>query len=156
MLWPAAHWTQSRTMRRVWDDYRNNRSEAKGFISWGWESPNTCEFQPQVHTCSVASAVLDFATPWTVAHQAPLSTGFSNQEYCSGMPYPPLEDLPNSGIKPSSPASPALFTAEPLGSPSTVSSIVQNRSDCGENSKLSVNYEAQINFWYTFMFIFYC
>ena len=48
-----------------------------------------------------------FAAPWTVAHQAPLSRGFSRQEYWSGLPSPP-EDLPNPGIKPESPLSPAL------------------------------------------------
>ena len=49
-----------------------------------------------------------FVTPWTVAHQAPLSTGFSRQEYWSGLPFPPAGDLPNSGIKPVSLASLAL------------------------------------------------
>ena len=43
------------------------------------------------------------ATPWTVAHQAPLSMGFSRQEYWSGFPFPSPGDLPNPGIKPSSP-----------------------------------------------------
>ena len=43
-------------------------------------------------------------TPWTVAHQAPLSMGFSRQEYWSVLPFPSPEDLPNSGIKPGSPA----------------------------------------------------
>jgi len=42
--------------------------------------------------------------PWTVASQAPLSMGFSRQEYCSGLPCPPPEDLPDPGIKPASPA----------------------------------------------------
>ena len=45
-----------------------------------------------------------FATPWTVACQAPLSMGFSTQEYWSGLPFPSPEDLPNPGIKPGSPA----------------------------------------------------
>ena len=45
-----------------------------------------------------------FATPWTVAHQAPLSMGFSKQEYQSGLPFPPPKDLPNAGIKAESPA----------------------------------------------------
>ena len=48
------------------------------------------------------------ATPWTVAHQPPLSMGFSRQEYWSGLPCCPPGDLPDSGIKPVSPASPAL------------------------------------------------
>ena len=44
------------------------------------------------------------ATPWTVALQAPLSVGFSRQEYWSGLPCPPPGDLPNLGIKSRSPA----------------------------------------------------
>ena len=47
-------------------------------------------------------------TPWTGAHQAYLSMGFSRQEYCSGLLYPPPGDLPDSGIKPMSLTSPAL------------------------------------------------
>ena len=55
-------------------------------------------------------------TPWTVAHQAPLSVGFPRQEYWSGLPSP--EDLPNPGIEPDSPALQAdFFTAEPPGKP---------------------------------------
>ena len=45
-----------------------------------------------------------FVTPWTVAHQAPLSTEFSRQEYWSWLPFPSPGALPNSGIKPRSPA----------------------------------------------------
>ena len=41
-----------------------------------------------------------FVTPWTIAHQAPLSMGFSRQEYWSGSPFPPPRDLPDPGIKP--------------------------------------------------------
>ena len=54
------------------------------------------------------SHVLLFATPWTVAHQAPLSLGFSRQEYWSGLPCPPPGDLPNPDIKPTFLKSPAL------------------------------------------------
>ena len=49
-----------------------------------------------------------FATPWTVARQAPLSMEFSRQEYWSGLPFPPPGDPPSSGIEPESPVSPAL------------------------------------------------
>ena len=49
-----------------------------------------------------------FATLWTVAGQAPLSMGFSRQEYWSGLPCPPPGDLPNPGIQPASLMSPAL------------------------------------------------
>ena len=59
-------------------------------------------------------------TPWTVAQQAPLSTGFSRQEYWSGLPFPPPGDLPNPGIKPKSPIPQAdSLPSEPPGKPST-------------------------------------
>ena len=45
-----------------------------------------------------------FVTPWTVAHQAPQSMGFSRQEYWSGLPFPSPGDLPNPGTEPRSPA----------------------------------------------------
>ena len=54
------------------------------------------------------SQVQLFVTLWTVAQQAPLSMGFSSQEYWSGLLCPLPGDLPNPGIKPVSPASPAL------------------------------------------------
>ena len=50
------------------------------------------------------SRVRLFATPWTVARQAPLSMGFSRQEHWSGLPFPSPGDLPNSGIEPGSPS----------------------------------------------------
>ena len=49
-----------------------------------------------------------FVTPWTVAHQAPLSMGFSRQEYWSGLPRPPPGDLPDRALESASPVSPAL------------------------------------------------
>ena len=49
------------------------------------------------------SRVQLFATPWTVAQQAPSSMEFSKQEYWSGLPFPSPEDLPDPGIKPGSP-----------------------------------------------------
>ena len=66
------------------------------------------------------SRVRLFATPWTVAHQAPLSMGFSRQEYWSGLPFPSPGDLPDPGIKPRSPALQAdALTSEPPGKPSS-------------------------------------
>ena len=50
----------------------------------------------------VSLSCLTLATPWTVAHQAPLSMGFSRQEYRGGLPCLPPGDLPNSGIEPRS------------------------------------------------------
>ena len=54
------------------------------------------------------SRVQFFATLRTVAHQAPLSMGFSRQEYWSGLPCPPPGDLPNPGTEPTPLMSPAL------------------------------------------------
>ena len=50
------------------------------------------------------SCVQLFATPWTVAHQAPPSMEFSRHEYWSGLPFPSPGDLPDPGIGPGSPA----------------------------------------------------
>ena len=64
------------------------------------------------------SRVQLFVTPWTVAHQAPPSMGFSRQEYWSGVPFPSPEDLPNPGIEPRSPELQAdALTSEPPGKP---------------------------------------
>ena len=57
---------------------------------------------------SCFSRIRVFVTPWTVAHQAPLSMGCSRQKYWSGLPFPSPGDLPDPGIKPMSLASPAL------------------------------------------------
>ena len=61
-------------------------------------SPGLC-----MHLQSLIRGQL-FITPWTVVPQAPLSTGFSRKEYWSGLPVPPPEDLPDSGMAPTSPA----------------------------------------------------
>ena len=57
-----------------------------------------------------------FATLWTVARQAPLSMGFSRQEYWSRLPFPSPGDLPDPGIEPGSPALQAdTLSSEPPG-----------------------------------------
>ena len=70
---------------------------------------------------AVLSCVPLFATPWTVARQAPLSMGFSRQERWSVLPFPTLGDLPDPGIEPAFLASPALvgifLIAMPPGKP---------------------------------------
>ena len=59
-----------------------------------------------------------FATLWTITHQAPLSMGFSGQEYWSGLPFPSPGDLPDPGIEPRSPVLEAdALTSEPPGKP---------------------------------------
>ena len=73
-----------------------------------------------------------FTTPWTVAHQASLSMGFSSQEYWNGLPFSSPGDLPSPGIKLTSPVSPALagrfFTTEPLGKPIYPQNLHQNQN----------------------------
>ena len=64
----------------------------------------------------VAKSFLTLATPCTVACQTPLSVGFSRQKYWSGLPFPSLGDLPDTGIKPKSSACrQILYQLEPLG-----------------------------------------
>ena len=66
------------------------------------------------------SRVRLFATPWTVAYQAPPSLGFSRQEYWSGLPFPSPGDLPNPGIEPGSPVLQAdALPSEPPGKSSS-------------------------------------
>ena len=78
---------------------------------------------------SCLSCVRLFAISWTVACQAPLSMGFSGQEYWSGLPCPPPGALPNPRMEPTSPFSPALqvdsFPTEPPVKPKkTLTSLV--------------------------------
>ena len=62
-----------------------------------------------IYVCvQLFSSVQLFSTLLTVALQAPLSMGMSSREYWSGLPFPPPGDLLDPGIKPVSPASPAL------------------------------------------------
>ena len=64
----------------------------------------------------VAQSCLTLCNPWTVAHQAPPSMGFSRQEYKSGLPFPSPGDIPDPGIEPRSPALQAdALTSEPPG-----------------------------------------
>ena len=76
-----------------------------------------------IHMCCVCmpSHVQLFATPWSVASQAPLAMKFSRQEHWSGLPFLPPGDLPHQRIKPASLAFPALaggfFTTVSPGKP---------------------------------------
>ena len=73
----------------------------------------------RVHVCVSCSVASDsFVTPWTVACHVSLSVEFSKQEYCSGLPFPFLGDLPYPGIESESPALQAdSLQSEPLGGP---------------------------------------
>ena len=75
------------------------------------------------------------ATLWTLAHQAPLSMGFSRHEHWSGLPCPPPGDLPDPGIKPSSLVSPWL-----AGGFLTTSTIWEVLSHLMANNKTVVFY----------------
>ena len=64
------------------------------------------------------SRVRLFVTPWTITYQAPLSMGFSRQEYWSGVPFPSPGGLPDPGTEPRSPALQAdALISEPPGKP---------------------------------------
>ena len=85
-----------------------------------------CLFSPKVAPCRTTVCVCaplcpTFVTSWATACQAPLSMGFSRQEYWNGLPFPSPGDLPDPGIEPGSLASLALaggfFTVEPPGKP---------------------------------------
>ena len=84
---------------------------------WAFSSKEYCVC---VCVCvKLLSHVRLFATPWTVAHQAPPSMRFSRQEYWSGLPFPSPGDLPNLGTEPSSPALLVdSLPSEPPGKPS--------------------------------------
>ena len=86
------------------------------------------EFGEDIRRCSFGQLkqylhVQLFATLWIIDRQAPLSMGFSRQEYWSGLPFSSPEDLPDPGIKPESLRFPALaggfFTTSPPVKPST-------------------------------------
>ena len=73
------------------------------------------------------SRVQLFVTLWTVAYQAPLSMGFSRQEYWSGSPFPSPGDLPDPEIEPGFPALEAdALTSEPPGKPLSNNHILIN------------------------------
>ena len=81
--------------------------------------------------CCVLSHVQLFATPWTGARQAPLSMGFSRQEYWSGLPSPSPGDPPHPGIEPGSRASSAM--PGELSTPSTTWEALLSYICCQKN-----------------------
>ena len=75
-----------------------------------WDSGFLTLSSPYLTACVLShfSFVWLFVTLWSAAHQAPLSMGFSRQEYWGGSPWPPSGNLPDLGIKPASLRSPVL------------------------------------------------
>ena len=81
--------------------------------------PIPCRYlHPSVHVCILSCSVV---TPWAIACQAPLSMELAQQEYWSGLPFPPRGDLPHPGIQTTSSKASILagrfFTTEPAGKP---------------------------------------
>ena len=100
------------------------KSRRKAFISYLVSEKQFPASPPSrnVHDSFVAvqslSHVQLFATPWTVARQAPLFMGFSTQKYSSGLLFPSPGDLPSPGTKPESPELAGQFlTTKPSGKP---------------------------------------
>ena len=91
-------------IRRTLSPKKEKRAGWGGCVCSHW----SCQGCMHAWMLSRFSHVQLFATPWTVTHQAPLSMEFSRQEYWSELPFPSPGDLPDPGISPMSPASPAL------------------------------------------------
>ena len=111
--------------------WRRRKREVFGRVEWKTDSQdpvldlgNKCdcshtkEKQWASEPVKLLSRVWLFATPWSVAYQAPPSMEFSRQEYWDGFPFPSAEDLPTPGIEPRSPALQAdALPSEPPGNP---------------------------------------
>ena len=86
--------------------------------------------------CAPSLNVWLFATPWTVACQAPLSMGFSKQEYWSGLPFPPAGDLPQPGTELVSPTLVGIFfTTELPGKPLSNLQVVLKDCCCDQDKR---------------------
>ena len=102
----------SETRRRKWQLPQRRLTAGDQERAWHWLfNQHTLDWpEPALKTrkkVKLLSRVRLFATPWTVAYQAPPFMGFSRQEYLSGLPFPSPGDLPNPGIEPGSPSLPA-------------------------------------------------
>ena len=97
--------------------------------------------------CQVASVVSDsLRPPWTVARQAPLSVGFSRQEYWRGLACPPAGNLPDLEIEPSSLASPALQAGPlPLAPPGKPKGSLGPRTSLNLTNVLSSRVRSRAN-----------
>ena len=109
----------------------------------------------------VLSSVWLFATPWTVAHQGPLSMGFPRQECWSGLLFPSLRDLPDPGTEPKSPAlADGVFTTKASRKPPYTSKAVSKPlSGVSIISLIPGNFSIKLFFSYilfifSFMFLF--
>ena len=98
--------------------YHEARAQGRQWYIWTRTSRHEI---PRISTTSCGGGLVmsdSSMIPWTVVRQAPLSMGFSRQEYGSGLPFPSPGDLPDPGIEPTSPAlAGGSFTTEPPGKP---------------------------------------
>ena len=114
-LWRFLHWSYSHLSCPSWG---NAIIPALNFLPLSLANFSLIglSYQSMFYLVKSLSRVRLSVTPWTVAHQAPPSMGFSRQEHWSGLPFPSPGDLPNPGIKPRSPALQAdTLTSEPPG-----------------------------------------
>ena len=94
-----------KTLEKIWGKY--------GLFWCEMERRGRGKKEDFIYLSIVLSHVWFFATPWTIAGQAPLSMGFPRQKYWSGLLFPSPGDLPNLGVKPTSPNNGSgLFTTE--------------------------------------------
>ena len=125
-LWPTTYFSITHELRNI-STFLNDckiLSEPRHIHSTKYKSSIECChgteyscYKDYVHV-QLLSRVWLSATPWTVAHQTPMSMGFSRQEYWSGLPFPTPGDLPNPGIKPTSPPlAGGFFLTVPPGKP---------------------------------------
>ena len=102
----------------------------------GWPKllPGKRDFSTFIHSVTYICHVQLFATLWIVVHQAPLPMGFFRWEYWSGLPFPSPGDLPDPGIKPTSPVFPALQVHSLPVEPSTFTHQILVNAMCQESS----------------------
>ena len=146
LIWPAVG-VQEQSLSLT-SDSDSLKFEGSLLLFWNWEYDESIDlffnknrhrtahtFLVCIFSCVAAVESLScaqlFATLWTVAHQASMSMGFPRQEYQSGLPFPPLRDLPNSGLKPVSLALAGGFlTSVPLGKLCFPVTLTKKRHRC--------------------------
>ena len=113
---------QVQSAQWLWWDSQHSLMPNARKVLWMLSAHQTQQGPNELFMWMYAQSCPTSATPWTVAHQAPLSMGFSRQEYWSGLPFPPSGDLHDPRLEPSSLASPALASrfciTMPPGKPS--------------------------------------
>ena len=109
-----------------WDGSKNSNGESWRKAPWFQataQSPRVALLCECLVCCCCLVAKLCL-TPWTIAHQAPVSMGFSRQEYWSGLPFPSPGDLPEPGVEPASSVLVGrFFTVEAPGKPSCLVTV---------------------------------